>query len=277
MAAHLRPPLKWYGGKQLFVKKLLPLIPEHQTYVEPFVGGAALFFAKDPSPVEVLNDLDSNLINFFRVLRDPLKFERFHHLVSLTVFSREEFHFCKARLQDTQDDVERARRFFVVARQSYGGDFSGGFAYSVTDASRGMAKNVSAYLSAIDGLPEISARLRTAQIEHDDFRAVIKRFDRPGTFFYLDPPYVHSTRRCTGNYSCEMSDQDHEDLVALLLDLKGKAILSGYANPIYEPLERGGWERHDFFTKMGNGKQRERIESVWVSPRDAGLVLETGL
>ena len=272
MAVIKRLPLKYYGGKQRFTKNLLKYIPEHQTYVEVFTGGAALFFAKPPSPIEVLNDLDSGLMNFFRVLRDPIKFRRFQFLIELTPFGREEFLFCKKHLNDSPDYVERARRFFVVARQSYGGDLNGGFAFSVDDSSRGMAKTVSAYLSAIEGLPEVAGRLRMAEIENDDFRAVIKRYDRPGTFFYLDPPYVHATRKTTGNYAHEMSDQDHEDLIDLCLNLKGTAMLSGYANPIYKPLEDAVWERHDFETAMGSGKSRDRVESVWLKKSEPAIV-----
>lgn len=269
MGKSLRSPLKWYGGKQRLVKKLIPLIPEHQTYVEAFAGGAALFFAKPASPVEVINDIDSGIVNFFRVLRDPEKFERFRLMITLSPYSREEHELCRTSWQDRRDDVERARRWFVTARQSFGGVFGGNFSASVAQSRRGMAQNVSGYLSAVDRLPQISQRLLTVQLEHLDFRDIIRKYDRTETFFYLDPPYVHSTRTSTGNYVYEMTDQDHEELVELLLTIKGKALLSGYANPIYERLETAGWKRHDFATKVTvtagfAGGNPDRVESVWL-------------
>jgi DNA adenine methylase len=271
-------PLRWYGGKCRLASKLLSFVPDHQTYVEVFAGGAALFFAKDTSPLEVINDLDSGIVNFYRVLRDPEKFRRFQFLVSLTPFSREEHELCRRTWADSGDDIERAHRWFVVNRMCYGGIFDSGFGRSVTAGRNGMATTVASYLSAIDRLPEIAARLTRVQIENQDFREIIKGYDRPETFFYLDPPYVLSTRK-TKAYRHEMTDDDHAELVELLLNMKGKAVLSGYSNLIYEPLESSGWARHDFKAKCTVANHivktecsatefelddRERVETVWV-------------
>lgn len=271
----LRAPIRWFGGKGLMLGKLLPLIPPHDIYVEVFGGGASLLLAKEPSKLEVYNDLDSGLVNLFRVLRDPEKFERFHRLVSLTPFSREEFYIYRKNWNEPEDDVERAHRFFVVARMSFSGIFGNSWHYSLTS----RAKATSAYLSAIDMLPEIHRRIMPVQIEHDDFRKIIERYDTPETFFYLDPPYIHATRR-GGKYRHEMTEDDHRDLVDLLLRIKGKAMLSGYRHPIYEPLEQAGWQRLDFRvacsaagrTRLtgikGPGaalKHQPRIESVWLN------------
>jgi DNA adenine methylase len=217
-------PLRWYGGKCRLVSKLLPFVPDHQTYVEVFAGGAALFFAKDTSPIEVINDLDSGIVNFYRVLRDPGKFKRFQFLVSLTPFSREEHARCKATWADYEDEVERAHRWFVVNRMCYGGVFDSGFGKSVTAGRNGMATNVASYLSTIDRLPQIAARLLRVQLENQDFREIIEGYDRPETFFYLDPPYVLSTRKNKA-YRHEMTDDDHRELVEALLNIRGKAVL----------------------------------------------------
>jgi DNA adenine methylase len=260
------------------VSKLLPFVPDHQTYVEVFAGGAALFFAKDTSPIEVINDLDSGIVNFYRVLRDPGKFKRFRFLVSLTPFSREEHAHCKATWADYEDEVERAHRWFVVNRMCYGGVFDSGFGKSVTAGRNGMATNVASYLSTIDRLPQIAARLLHVQIENQDFREIIEGYDRPRTFFYLDPPYALSTRKGKA-YRHEMTDADHAELVELLLSIKGKAVLSGYDNPLYKPLESAGWTRHDFkatctvanhIVKTGSPEtefefnDRGRVETIWV-------------
>jgi DNA adenine methylase len=277
LAKKLVGPLRWYGGKCRLASKLLPFVPDHQTYVEVFAGGAALFFAKNTSPVEVINDLDSGIVNFYRVLRDSEKFKRFQFLVSLTPFSRTEHACCKASWADCDDEVDRAHRWFVVNRMCYGGIFESGFGKSVKTGRNGMTTSVASYLSTIDRLPQIAGRLLRVQIENLDFRAVIKGYDRPETFFYLDPPYVLSTRKGKA-YRHEMTDEDHAELVELLLTIKGKAMLSGYSNPIYEPLESAGWARHDFKATctvanhlvQATGadelvlNDRDRVESVWV-------------
>ncbi len=149
-----------------------------------------------------------------------------------------------------------------------------------------MPKVVASYLSAIERLPEIHSRLRTAKLENRDFREIIKEHDGPDTFFFLDPPYVTGTRRAKDVYQHEMTDEDHEELIELLLGIKGKAMLSGYANPIYGPLECACWKRIDFAVTCAAGansvmkssndketaKQRfARVETVWLkdwSPRN---------
>lgn len=281
MRKKLRSPIWWFGGKGNMVAKLLPLIPPHRIYVEPFGGGASLLFAKKPSPVEVYNDLDSGLVNFFRVLRDPKKFERFHRLVSLTPYSREEYDFCRKTWETCEDDVERAYRWYVVARMSFSGRFGSSWSSVVTASYRGMAGTTSKWLSTIEMLPAIHARMMRVQIEKADFRRILERYDTPETFFYLDPPYVPETRKA-GEYKHEMSLEDHHDLVDRLLRLEGMAMLSGYAHDVHRPLEEAGWRRIDFGTAcnatgrtrqtgilgVGAAKAKQkRIESVWLCPR----------
>lgn len=276
-------PIRYFGGKGNFVKKLLSLIPPHRVYCEVFGGGAALLFAKKPSLVEVYNDIDSDLVNFFRVLRDPEKFQQFYRKIQLTPYSREEFDFCRDTYRDCTDPVERAYRWYVVARQCFAGDFQDNkpsWGYCITTSHRGMAAECSKYLSVIDRLPEFHARVMRVQIEHDDFRRVIPRYDTPETLFYLDPPYVTETRR-SGGYTHELTLDDHRDLVNLLLGIRGMAILSGYWHEVYKPLEQAGWKRLDYETAshaagrvrnsglQGKDSARTkvpRVESVWLSP-----------
>lgn len=262
-------------------KKLLPLLPSHKTYVEPFGGGASLLFAKPPAQVEVYNDLNSGLVNLFRVLRDEEKFKRFYRMVAMTPYSREEFDWCRENLHncDDVDDVDFAWRWFVVARMSFGGSFGAGWGSNVAASGRGMAISTSAWLSTIERLPDIHARLTRVQIEHTDYRKILERYDTPETFFYLDPPYVHNTRR-GGKYDHEMTDEDHEELVDIIKGLSGKVLLSGYAAEIYKPLGLTGWTRRDFDVPcwsvgktratgiQGAGacnKNQRRIESVWMN------------
>lgn len=280
MAKKLRSPIVWFGGKGHMVNKLLPLIPKHKIYVEPFGGGANLLIAKEPSPVEVYNDLDSGLVNFFRVLRDKEKFQRFYEQVQLIPYSREEFYYCRDTWENEKDDVMKAVKWFVVMRQSFGGMLGQGWGASVSHSRRNMASTSSRWLTTIEELPDICNRLLRVQIEHNDFRKIFKMYDSVDTFFYVDPPYVPETRSEL-KYKHEMSIDDHKDLVNMLLNIKGKAILSGYDNKIYTTLEKSGWYKLTFDvtcsavgrTKktglLGEGslkKHQKRIECVWLSP-----------
>ena len=176
-------------------KKLLPYITEHHTYVEPFGGGASLLFAKDPSPVEVYNDIDEGLVNFFRIIADPRTFRKFYHRVEVLPYTRAEYNRCRATWSNCKDPVERAVRWFVVARQSFSGSFATSWGSAVTASRRRMAQTCSKWLSVKDMLPEVSQRLRRVQIKQQDWRTILERYDTPETFFYLDPPYVASARR----------------------------------------------------------------------------------
>lgn len=258
------------------VSKLLPYVPNHRIYVELFGGGASMLIARQPSSIEVYNDLNSGLVNFFRVLRDAKQFKKFQKLAVLTPYAREEFDLCKKTWRETGDPVERAHKWFIVARMSFGGNFHS-WGYGVKDSARGMAGQVARWLGAVELLPEVSARLLRVQIENKDAFALIECYDGPDTFFYLDPPYVLSTRKA-GGYEHELTDESHRRLVKVLQSIKGKALLSGYANPIYAELERAGWQRRDWETVcslsgrtrlnglMGTGavkQKQKRVESIW--------------
>lgn len=237
-------------------KKLLPLIPAHKTYVEAFGGAASMLFAKRPSEVEVYNDIDSDVVNFFRVLRDREKFERFREMVTLTPYSREEFLFCLNTLESTEDEVERAYKFFVVVRQSFGA-MGRTWGYVVTTSIRGMAKLNSNWLSAIENLDAVYERFMRVQIEHNDFRKVLLCYDSENTFFYLDPPYLATTRKYLNLYKHEMSNEDHKELIEIITNLRSKVLISGYDNELYSELDRRGWQRKEWETAcMMAGRNR---------------------
>lgn len=268
----MRSPVLWIGGKGNIVSRLLKYIPAHKVYVEVFGGGASLLFAKSPSPIEVYNDINSDLVNFFRVLRDEKLFEKFYRKVVFTPYSREEFYRFRDSFENTRDPVERAYKFFVLVRQSFSGNMkSWGFACSTI--CRGMSKRVSDWLSSIEMLPAVYSRLMRVTIEHDDFRKIIERFDSKDTFFYLDPPYLLD--KTNTYYSYRMSEEDHKDLVDIIKRVKGKVMLSGYKNKIYEDLEVSGFQRIDFETvafSVGTTRStkkytydRKRIESIWIN------------
>ena len=259
--------------------KLLPLFPSHKIYVEPFGGGASLLMGKEPSSVEVYNDLDSGLVDFFRVLRNKDQFAEFHQQVSLIPYAREEYDYCRKAWRETKDPVSRAVAWFVVARMAFSGDFGAGWSSTVSRSVRGMPRSVSDWLTAIDRLPEVAERLLRVQIEQSDFRKILDRYDTPNTFFYCDPPYIHATRSA-GKYAHELDDNDHQDLVDLLLTRRAKIMLSGYDHPIYQRLMDHGWRKVQWETAchaagktrasglQGKGsalKKQKRTETVWMN------------
>lgn len=275
-----RSPIIWFGGKGMMLAKLLPLLPSHKIYAEAFGGGGSMLFGKDPAPVEIYNDLNSGLVNFFRVLRDPDRAAKLHFLANATPMSREEYDHCRATWRQCEDDVERAYRWFVVARMSFAGRFGGSWGLSVASSNRGMAQSTSKWISTHAMLGEAHHRLMRVQIEHVDFRRFIEHYDSRETLFYLDPPYVLSTRK-SGGYEHELTEEDHADLVKLVLNSQGMFLLSGYPNDLYKPLEKAGWQRREFETfcnsvgrtaaagLKGTGVMREehkRTECVWISP-----------
>jgi DNA adenine methylase len=269
----IKTPLRYFGGKARLSTKLLQYIPSHTTYVEPFAGSASLFFRKSPSDIEVINDLHSGISNLFAVIQDADMLKELNCHLKCTPYSREEFYSCRETWFRCTDPVEKARRYFVVLGMCFSGATNGGFSFSVKEVRRGVASRISKWLSSIDSLLQAHERLQDAKIEQKDFRSVIREYDSADTFFYLDPPYVHSTRQTPDTYELEMSDSDHEELLQILLKMHGKAILSGYANRLYAPLEKAGWVRIDFptvCTAAGGRKTKNprppRIESIWISP-----------
>jgi len=279
----LRNPIPYFGGKGHMgtTARILSFFPPHRHYVEPFGGGASVLLAKSPcGGVETYNDFDHALYEFFLTLADPAAFELFKRRVEALPYSRELWRECKATWGERTDRLERVWRWWVVARQSFGGMFAQSWGSSVTLANRKMASTNGSWLSAIEGLPAVHARLQSVQIENCDFRDCLKRYCGEGYLAYCDPPYVLSTRR-DGGYQHEMSDDDHRDLVELFLQYDGMVVLSGYRNAVYEALEAAGWERHDWHTScLAAGRTRAsglqgknsarrtqpRTESVWLNP-----------
>ena len=260
--------------------KIIPILVKmpHERYVEPFGGGASILLAKKPKPVEVYNDLDRGLYDFFSVLSDPELFEQFYRRIAVLPYSRQFYNEYKKEWEEEKDKIVRVVKWFLVVRQSFGGIFGNGWGSSIKEAESNK------WLSCIDMLPQVHARLRRIQIENADFRIILDRYDTPKTLFYCDPPYVPGTRKA-GGYTHEMTAEDQQELVSLLLRLKGKVVLSGYNHEIYALLEQSGWIRYDFHTAchasgrtrnsglQGKGKvleKQSRIESLWVKPYSEG-------
>jgi DNA adenine methylase len=240
----MKTPLCYYGGKGNLIKKLLEYVPLHEYYLEVFGGSASLLFSKESAGAEVYNDIDGDLVNLFRVLRDH--FDEFYRRVALTPYSREEYLFCKETYKECDDPIERARRFFVAIRQSFNGNPEAGWRYSLRIKKRGLLASVSSWISALEDLPYAYLRLIHVQIENLHWRECMEKYNdwEWAGFFYLDPPYLPDTRRDSKVYKFEMSRKDHEELIEWLLTRsKTKIMLSGYDNDLYFELEKAGWKK----------------------------------
>jgi DNA adenine methylase len=256
----------YYGGKFSHLDFLLPLLPTTFThFCEPFGGSAAVLINRPPAPVETYNDLDSEVVNFFQCLRDHG--DQLIPLISLTPFSREEL--VKAcRPEQNLPAIERARRFFVRARQTRTGlaqtSSEGRWAHCVLTSRAGMAGAVSRWLGSVEGLPQIVQRLQRVQIENAPAMELIRRYDSPETLFYCDPPYPHEARGDSRAYGYEMTDDEHEELAKLLRSAKGAVAVSGYRCSLMDRLYQD-WIRVDANTRLCNSSKGERTESLWVN------------
>jgi DNA adenine methylase len=263
----------WYGGKYSHLDWLLPLLPKATHYCEPFGGSAAVLLNRMPSPVETYNDIDGEVVNFFRVLRDQQ--EDLIKVIGLTPFSREEFRVAAEESVDGISDLERARRFFVRARQVRTGLAQtasvGRWAYCKLTSRAGMAGAVSRWLGSVEGLSEIVQRLLRVQIENAPAIEVIQRYDSAETLFYCDPPYPHDSRSDVNAYGFEMKDSEHRTLAEVLHNVQGKVAISSYHCQLMDDLY-GDWnyiesapkKAHSTNTRSDSVKQ-DRVEVLWVN------------
>jgi DNA adenine methylase len=258
----------WYGGKFSHLDWLLPLLPPCRHYCEPFGGSAAVLINRMPSPVETYNDVDEEVVNFFRVLRE--KKDELLYLIGMTPFSRREFLMAIKTNGNGKylSDVERARRFFVRARQVRTGLAQtasiGRWANCLNTSRAGMAGAVSRWLGSVAGLDFIASRLLRVQIENDSATNVIQRYDSAETLFYCDPPYPHESRGDSKAYTFEMSDDDHRRLCHLLHSVKGKVAISGYDCDLMHELYKD-WHIHREKPKKAMSIKKERQEVLWTN------------
>ena len=258
----------WYGGKFSHLDFILPNLPtDARHFCDVYGGSAAVIINRDPAPAETYNDLDSELVNFFRVLRDPKTSDELIRMIGLTPFSREEL-VAACEPPNGADQVERARRFFVRARQTRTGlaqtSSEGRWAHCLLTSRAGMAGAVSRWLGSVEGLSEIVQRLQRIQIENAPALEVIQRYDTPDTLFYLDPPYVHESRGDAAAYGAEMTDNDHRELAELLNTIKGRAAVSGYRTELYDDIF-AAWNRIDADPRIAHSVRTTRQESLWVN------------
>ena len=256
----------WYGGKNSHLGWLLPLLPKCRHYCEPFGGSAAVLINRGPSPVETYNDIDGDVANFFRVLRDHT--DEILKAIALTPFSREEFRIAIKSSGEELSDIERARRFYVRARQVRTGlaqtASNGRWANCLNTSRKGMSGAVSRWLGSVEGLSQVAERLLRVQIENSEAIDVIKRYDSDNTLFYCDPPYPPEIRGDIRAYGYEMDSIDHRDLAAILKNCKGKVALSGYKCNLLDELY-SDWDCIKAPIKNCQSVKRPRQEVLYVN------------
>ena len=256
-----RPVLRWHGGKSKLANWIIQHLPAHRCYVEPYSGAASVLMQKGRSRAEIYNDLDSEVVNVFRILRD--RGPELLRLVELTPFSRSDFDLC---YEATEDPLEKARRMLV--RAAFGR--ASASATSPWKASfrsySGAARTTTAaqdWANFPQALNDFTRRLAGVVIENKDALELMKEHDSKDSLFYVDPPYVASTRDLAQDYRHEMTEDQHESLADALKSLKGMVVLSGYRCELYDRLYQG-WERVDHHAHADGASQR--IESLWLSP-----------
>lgn len=270
MSEPSRPILRYLGGKWRLAPWIVSHFPAHRVYVEPFGGAASVLLQKPRSQGECYNDLNAELVNLFRVLRDPLKAARLAELVRLTPFSRQEYD---AAFVTSGEAVEDARRLIVRSYMGHGSsaatsERSTGFRASLVN--RGGALPAGDWTTLPPAIREVAERLAGVVIEHRPALDVIDRYDGEDTLIYADPPYLPETRsakrrggKAYHSYAHEMEPADHEALLQRLATAAGMVVLSGYPNDLYDAV-LPGWRRVTKETHADGAL--DRTEVLWVNP-----------
>lgn len=241
----MKPPFPYYGSKGRLAGWITDLMPTHRVYIEPFAGSAAVLFAKQAAPVEVINDLDGNVVTFFRALRDQP--DQLVTALRFTPYARAEYSAADLDA-DGLDDVERARRFFVRATQGFNGAGTGKWAGWSNGIRKNSTCDTHAITAVVDRLHEFADRLRTVVVEHRDAVECMAAYDCPDAVVYADPPYLASTRRNLDrvrmrDYAHDTSgDAQHVRFAEAARSCAGTVIVSGYDSDLYAGLFEG-WHR----------------------------------
>lgn len=261
-----RPILRWHGGKWKLADWIIAHLPTHRVYVEPFGGAASVLLRKPRSYAEVYNDLDGEVVNLFRVVRD--QGEALRRLLELTPFAREEFDLS---YQPAAEPLEQARRTVIRSFMGFGSNMTKlthartpmrtGFRANSTRSGTTPATDWHNYPGTLGAVID---RLRGVVIEHRPATEVMRAHDGEQTVHYVDPPYVAGTRDQGDDYRHELTDADHACLAEQLCSLRGAVVLSGYRSPLYDRLYRG-WRRIERQSYADGA--RARVECLWLSPR----------
>lgn len=276
MSDMITPPLKYYGGKAYLAKYIHELAPKHIHRVILCAGGAQELWNWEHEGIsEVINDIDTQLTNFYEVLQIKPLFDEFQRIISVTPFSQHEWEiahndmdYCRRRVDftDEQARLTAAVSFFINCRQSWCGAGKTFTATTKTRVRRGMNAEISAWLNAVEGLPEVHQRLQRVLIRNLDVLECIKKEDSKGTLYYCDPPYFAPTRNADNIYAFEMSEAQHKELLEALCRAQGNAMISGYDNDLYREYLKS-WSRNAIIrpnNAQKAGEKRPMEEIIWV-------------
>lgn len=264
-----RPVLRYHGGKFRLAPWIMSFFPKHSIYVEPYGGAASVLLLKDRAGAECYNDLDGNVVNLFRVLRDVDRAAELKRRVELTPFAREEFDWS---YEVPTDEIDAAHKMIVRSFMGHGSDSATrscrtGFRSKITD---GRVLPSMEFSTWSDAIPAFTQRLRSVVIENRDALEVIARMDTDNTLIYVDPPYCHSSRTSligrsnkTHGYRFEMTDDDHRKMAAVLRQVRGMVVLSGYPTDLYDDDLFKDWTRYERRAVADGG--RSRTEVVWIN------------
>lgn len=255
----MKQVLKYPGSKWRIAGDIVDRIPEHHTYLEPFFGSGAVFFSKEPSKIEMINDLDNNVPNLFRCIRDDP--EKLASIVAATPYARYEYERAFAS-NDEQDNFKRAADFLVMCWQGHGFRTNG---YRVGWKNDVHGRESMYALRNWYNLPKIilqtAERLRCVQIDNRPALEVIKRFNYQNVFMYIDPPYILGTRTAR-QYKYEMTDEDHIELLEVLKESNAMIMISGYESDLYDNMLKG-WYKEQFRSNAEYGGNR--VETIWMN------------
>jgi DNA adenine methylase len=265
----VRPPTQYFGAKGRLAPWIASLLPEHRTYVEPLGGSAAVLFAKPPSPTEVINDRDGDLVRLFRVLRDHGP--ELARALRLTPYARAELR--AATLDDPGlDELERARRVFVRLNMSISRTLGRQRGFAAAFNTNG-ADHAHKFASLVDHLDAAAERLRRVIIEDRPALEVIAKYGAPNAAIYCDPPYLATVRsalakRRGADYACEYATQaEHRELARALHASPAAVLISGYPSPLYEDLYAGWWRIERVVDKPSSltsgGRAARGVEVIW--------------
>nr|DAP68861.1 MAG TPA: DNA adenine methylase [Caudoviricetes sp.] len=245
------PIIPWLGGKRRLADIIIPRFPAHECYVEVFAGGAALYFLRPPAKVEVINDVNGELVNLYRVLKHHL--EEFFRMFKFALSSREIFKWTQDTPPETLTDIQRAARFFYLQQHCFGGKIEGQTWGTATTAPPINLLRLEETLSAAH------LRLASTYIENRDWAKCIESYDRPHTFFYLDPPYWE-----TAGYGVAFGIEQYERMAELMRSMAGKAILSINDHPDIRRIF-AGFQLEEVpiqYQVGGGGKAVSRMELI---------------
>ncbi len=267
ITAPTRPVLRYHGGKFRLAPWILSFFPEHTVYVEPFGGAGSILMLKQRVGAECYNDLDGNVVNLFRVLRDPERALELRRRVDLTPFARDELEFA---YEPVVDEIDAAHKLIIKSFMGHGSDSATrtcrtGFRSKLSD---GRFLPSVEYSTWSDAIPAFTRRLRTVVIENRQATEVIARMDSPSTLIYADPPYLLSTRGKRGGagshgFRHEMSDDNHVELAEVLRAAAGMVIVSGYPCTLYDRDLYPDWIRHERKHIADGGRVRKEV--VWMN------------